>query len=544
MIRTLRTLSAEQILSHVIYGIRGHTSARLRPKHPPEMTTGGALVPFLKGPAHASWDDKGGLELIHQRVDFSSGVDWSYAAAGSLWTYQLHNFDHLRGEGLSREFRTEVLMSWIRNHRSGVGWDPHPTSLRLLSWGKLLLSPGSLLLDDQKALPIYESMAQQADCLKLNLEVRLQTNHLFSNLVGLVFAGLLFSGERADFWLKYDEDLIKEMRKQFNSDGGHEERSPMYHCLLVENLLDVLNLARVRPERASARLVKNLEETIARSLSALKVWLQPDGRIALFADSSFGVASEPDSLLQYALDLGVLPREFPGSERVLMDTGYARLEAKELGLIASVAGPMPAHNPGHAHCDALGFELWCGSERVVTDTGVYEYLSGPRREISRETLSHATLKLGATDQAEVWSAHRVGGRPEVKLLSFEDGHRFEASCRGWATRENVHHRIFMTDGRDIEVQDRVEGPGIKTQLSLPLAPGIRARLVHDPDGDAEVHLALESGRRIRICLPIEAEWRIEPHVYFPEFGVEVVRQRIVGESDSFESGRWRFELLE
>ena len=59
MIRTLRTLSAEQILSHVIYGIRGHTSARLRPKHPPEMTTGGALVPFLKGPAHAMHTEAG-----------------------------------------------------------------------------------------------------------------------------------------------------------------------------------------------------------------------------------------------------------------------------------------------------------------------------------------------------------------------------------------------------------------------------------------------------------------------------------------------------
>jgi uncharacterized heparinase superfamily protein len=36
---------------------------------------------------------------------------------------------------------------------------------------------------------------------------------------------------------------------------------------------------------------------------------------------------------------------------------------------------MPSYQPGHAHCDALSFELCIGRERVVTDTGVTEYVT-------------------------------------------------------------------------------------------------------------------------------------------------------------------------
>lgn len=49
---------------------------------------------------------------------------------------------------------------------------------------------------------------------------------------------------------------------------------------------------------------------------------------------------------------------------------------------------------------------------------------------------------------------------------------------------------------------------------------------------------------MRLVLPIEAEWRIESHPYFPRFGQEIQRERILGEAAAFESGTWRFEWLD
>ena len=225
-------------------------------------------------------------------------------------------------------------------------------------------------------------------------------------------------------------------------------------------------------------------------------------------------------------------------------TGYARLENDDFVLIASVAGPSPAHQPGHAHCDALAFELSCRGERVVTGMGVYEYIVGERRELARATLSHATLEIGGAEQSEVWSAHRVGGRPRVRLLDHQVGRRFEATCAGWRTPDCVHSRTILLERGAVEVRDRLEGPGKPVRLSLPLAPGIKARLVHDQEGGTEVHLVLPSGRRMRLMLPIEAAWRIERHPYFPRFGQEIERERLLGEAPVFESGTWRFEWLE
>ena len=540
--RTVRHLQPAQGWAQIVHGLQGHPQ-QAPEQIAPEFSKGPAPQPFLDGPAHACWHEGNVLELIRQRVDFSSGVDWSHAAAGPLWAYHLHNCDHLRSPALSAERRTELILDWVQNHTSGVGWDPHPISLRLVSWGKLLLRPDQLSLDDVKRAAISASMARQAETLQANLEIRLQANHLLSNLIGLVFTGLAFSGPQADRWLAHSVALMREMDLQFNDDGGHEERSPMYHSLLLESLLDLLNLARVRPERAPDDLVQALRSVSARGLSALAVCCHRDGELALFSDSALDIAPRSEALIGYGRSLEVETAD-PGAPGLLDKTGYVRLENDDFVVIASVAGPSPAHQPGHAHCDALAFELAYGDERVVTGMGVYEYVPGERRDLARKTLSHATLEVGGFDQSETWSSHRVGGRPQVSLLDHRPGVRFEASCAGWQTPGSVHVRSMALEDFGVEIRDRLEGHPKSVRLSLPLAPGVRARLIHDQDGGVEAHLVLPSGRRLRVKLPIEAEWTLERYPYFPRFGEEIERERFLGEAARFESGSWRFEVIE
>ena len=208
LVRTVRHLQPKQGWAQVIHGLRGY--AKPAPEqNAPELSAGSPPRPFLEGPSHARWHEGHVLELIQTRVDFSSGVNWSHDTSGPLWAYHLHNCDHLRGNTVSGERRAELILDWVRNHESGVGWDPHPTSLRLLSWGKMLLIPDDLRLDETKLALISASMARQAETLQANLEIRLQANHLLSNLVALVFVGLAFSGSRADRWLAHCSALIR-----------------------------------------------------------------------------------------------------------------------------------------------------------------------------------------------------------------------------------------------------------------------------------------------------------------------------------------------
>jgi hypothetical protein len=364
-----------------------------------------------------------------------------------------------------------------------------------------------------------------------------------SNLIGVVFAGLLLEGAWADRWLGLHRRLEREIGRQILADGLHEERSPMYHSLLLENLLDLLNLARAAGTRAPASLVATLEQTTRSMLDALSLLCHPDGEIALFGDSAFGIAQPPASLRAYADSLGVaIGRASPSG--LLPCSGFARLATQDFTLIASLSGPAPAHQPGHAHCDALSFELSCGDRRVVTDTGVYEYRPGERRRMSRATASHATIEVDGREQAEIWAAHRIGGRPQVVLESVEPGLRAVASCRSWSTSDTLHRREFAVRGAAIEIRDSIIGRHRPVRLSLPLAPGLEPRLSHDTDGATLAHVPLEAGRRIRIALPAAAHWTIERADCFPEFGRVVPRACLVGVSDDFDTGTWRFDLGE
>ncbi len=541
--RTLRHLRFEQMLAQSVHAVRGVGSPIEIDGPAPSLAVTSSPSPFPGPAAHARFEPGPRITLLGVTVEFGSGIDWDFEREGPLFAYHLHQFEYLRAASADPELRIASILDWIHRHPRGIGWDPHPVSLRLLAWGKLLLTEGALPVDPAARAEMRASMARQAETLSRHLEVRLQANHLMSNLIGVVFAGLLFDGAAADRWLALHHRLEDEIARQILPDGLHEERSPMYHSLLLENLLDLLNLARAAAPRAPKSLINTLETTSAAMLEALSLLCHPDGEIALFGDSAFGIAQSPDRLRVYAASIGV-PVGRSTATGLLPRSGFARLSSGPFCLIASLAGPSPAHQPGHAHCDALSFELSCGDRRVVTDTGVCEYRPGERRRVSRATASHSTIEVDGREQAEIWAAHRIGGRPQVVIEGIEPGTRAVASCRSWSTPDTLHRREFAVRDGAIEIRDSLIGRALPVRLLLPLAPGLEPRLSHDPDRATLAHIPLGGGRRIRIALPAAARWAIERSDYYPEFGRVVSRACLVGVSSDFDTGTWRFDLGE
>jgi hypothetical protein len=542
MLRTVRHFRPEQLLPQIRHAIVGVGRPVVLDEPAPSLRVASPAAPFLLPASHIRFDGARRLEFLNREVELGDELDWLFAGEGPLWSYHLHQFEYLRLADVSPERRGELMLDWIDRHTAGIGWDPHPISLRVLAWAKLLLTDRALSLDDVQRARVRHSMAEQLETLHRNLEVRLQANHLLSNLLCVVFGGVLFEGARADGWLGRQDALVAELRDQIHPDGGHEERSPMYHSLLLENLLDLRNVMTRANGRGTGALAAEVDASIGRMLAALRLWTHPDGRIALFADSAHGIAQTPAALGGYAAALGIegAPKPVDG---LLRDTGYARLGSDPFTLIASLAGPSPTHQPGHAHCDALSFELSCGEERVVSDTGVYEYMPGPLRDQSRATRSHATLEVEGREQAEVWSGHRVGGRPRVTLYGSRGDGRVEASCAAWSTPDTLHRRVFAAADGVVEIADSIEGRARPVRLALPLAPGVKATL-DAVQGDAvRASLRLPSGRCVEVSLPSPARWTVEPVAYFPEFGCRLERDCLVGVAEDFGSGVWRFRAL-
>ena len=60
-----------------------------------------------------------------------------------------------------------------------------------------------------------------------------------------------------ELWLSKGLNIIKnELSEQILDDGGHFERSPMYHALLLEDLLDLTNLSYVYFNHISSKQVE------------------------------------------------------------------------------------------------------------------------------------------------------------------------------------------------------------------------------------------------------------------------------------------------
>jgi uncharacterized heparinase superfamily protein len=465
------------------------------------------------------------FRFLNQEHKLQSEETWNDPAMDKLWLYNLHYFDDLNAEDADRRNQWhEVLIDcWIREnpHAAGNGWEPYPTSLRIVNWIKWSLSGHTLTPD------MLQSLASQVRHLIRNLETHLLGNHLFANAKALCFAGFFFQGVEATNWLRIGcEILVRQVNEQVLEDGGHMERSPMYHSLILEDLLDLLNLMRAYEEEEYFVWGDKVE--------SMRAWLQalchPDGDISLFNDAAFGIAPSPQELDAYADRLGLAPSLMAESEcRDLPASGYVRLADSTAVALLDLGDLGPDYLPAHGHADTLGFELSLHGKRTMVDSGISCYGTGEERHRQRGTPAHNTITVDDENSSVVWSGFRVAQRAKVIDRQVELGdHPWAMATHDGYQRLSgniLHKRRFSLGEESLVLEDWIEGSGHhRILLPLHLHPEVD---IGSQEGNS-ITLVRPSGRTIaRILFSHEGYVEEEEATYHPQFGVAQPTQRLV-----------------
>lgn len=453
---------------------------------------------------------------------------WNNPVREKLWLYNLHYFDDLnaRQAGQREEWLRDLIQRWIDDNppASGNGWEPYPLSLRIVNWVKWALAGNYLEKSWQHSLMV------QARHLVKRLEWHLLGNHLFVNAKALVFAGIFFSGAEADRWLnKGLKVLDRELEEQILADGGHFERSPMYHSIILEDLLDLHNIFSIYFE-ALPQQWSTLPEKVRAAIAQMRIWLasmvHPDGEIALFNDAAFGISPAPSELDAYAVRLGFGELQ-PGQDGVvqLPETGYVRCQVNDAVLMLDVGEIGPDYIPGHAHADTLSFEMSLYGRRLIVDSGTSCYGLSKERLRQRSTEAHNTVTIDHQNSSEVWGGFRVARRARPRDLLIEDNNcEIRVSCAhdGYCrlpTRP-IHRREWRLKDRSLVILDSIEGSFTEAVARFHLHPQVTAEM---SDGGREGRLHLSGGKTVTWRLT-GGNAEIVQSTYHPEFGVSLPSQ--------------------
>jgi len=476
---SLRHLRPHQIYGRVLFD-------RVMPR--PDLRPAPALRP-VTGVWHAPASRAQSLigpttfRLLNVQHDLDA-VGWDGGTIDLLWRYNQHYFDDLAAVGAAdrRDWHAALLLCWVHENppAQGTGWRPYPNSLRIVNWVKWALAGGQL---PQECL---QSLAVQARWQRRRIEWHYLGNHLLVNAKALVFAGCLFDGPEADEWRTTGLDIYaRQLPEQILADGGHYELSPMYQSLMLEDLLDIINLASAYPA-----LARDVPSVIRESILPMRRWLaamcHPDGQISFFNDAAFGIAPEPASIDSYAarLDFPEYVRPLEGITH-LAPSGYVRMQRGPAVVIADVGQVCADVCPAHAHADTLSFECSLYGKRVLVNTGVLQYGQGLVRDQQRGTPAHNAVSVDGMNSSDVWGGFRVAHRARVHGVSIQDtGKTLElrASHDGYRRlpASPVHERRWQLGDGELVVTDRVTG-GLQAMAHVHFAPGV----VDDIQGHAD-----------------------------------------------------------
>ncbi|AQG80577.1 heparinase II/III family protein [Spirosoma montaniterrae] len=377
--------------------------------------------------------DSNTVTSLNQSVSFPERIDWNYASNGKLWTYHLNYFDFLNQPGLNASAGLRLIRDFVSQSDTILdGLEAYPTSLRVMNWIRFLSR--NQIYDHRIDTHLFAQTAR----LRGRLEHHLGGNHLLENSFALLLASLYFRHRR---WFRKARSLVRtELKRQILPDGGHAERSPSYHNLLLEHLTCLTAALRVdtwHSDPALSPFLENKADNMRNWLSAITF---QNGDCPVINDCIPLTAQPTASLTAPATQLS--------------HSGYYFFRQPQYELFVDAGAVGFDQQPGHAHADTFNFVLHVRGEPLIVDVGTSTYEPGERRQWERSTAAHNTVEVAGQNSSEVWSNFRVGRRARVTVLD-QTNQTLTARHDGYRHLGLIHERAWTVAPDALTIYDQL-----------------------------------------------------------------------------------------
>ena len=416
-------------------------------------------------------DAERGAEMLRGDYPFSTsrvlldGVRRNLPGSGPTWLDELHGFAWLRdlraagGDGTRRSAR-DLVEAWLRQHDSwsAEAWDPLVMGRRLANWlGCYEFFAASGDIEFRRRL--LGGLSRQARHLDRTLPAGLSGAELIAAAKGLIYAGLCLPGGAS--WRRHGEALLRrEVRRQVLSDGGHVERNPSKHLMVLRDLIDIRALLHKAASQGSGTAEETatlLGDAVESMAPVLRMFQHGDGGLALFNGSTEENGWQVDAVLQRA---GNRQRALASAP----ECGFQRLRAGRSLVLMDTGDPPTPGFDALAHAGTLSFEMSVGRERLIVNCGARP--GDPTWQgAQRATAAHSCLVLGDRNSSELTAGQGLGRRSRTLQCRREEsdsGIWLDASQNGYLPPFGLIHRrrlYLAASGTDLRGEDRLEPRG-------------------------------------------------------------------------------------
>ena len=297
----------------------------------------------------------------------------------------------------------------------------------------------------------------------------------------------------------------------------------MYQSQVLQDYLESIALLKA----AGRPFPKDWRERLEAMVVYLDATCHPDGLPALFGDTSISCMPRKEQLVKLARELGIEPEFLAGcAGHEFPDSSYVMARNLRCGncLILDSGAEGNALEAAHYHCQFFSYEMSLGGRRVVTDTGVLSYETGPDRALDRSSWAHNTISWKNREPAEIWSAFRLARRGQILRREVEfpatGALRFKGRMKGFypgVARGCWERELgWMPEGR-LEIVDTWLAPRSAGNIVSRIHFAPRLRLLHEGSGSWGIYA--DTGPKIALLQVYQGTAGLIKTPYHPSFGV-------------------------